>query len=163
MPYCPHCGHKVEETADFCPNCGASIKPEQPTEAERQAPTPEAPRTRAQMRRERRAQIRTERLERRAERGERRREEKEEEKSEKEEKEEKHEKGEKREKRESTVVGLFAGGFIIFFLGLMFYLEITGQISAAAAWPLWWAVVFVVMILLAVYARALARKRYPKT
>jgi len=26
MSYCPKCGHKIDETMIFCPNCGASLK-----------------------------------------------------------------------------------------------------------------------------------------
>jgi cation transport ATPase len=155
MPYCPQCGRRVDETATFCPNCGASIKPEAGVEV--QARTKETQRPRSA------AEIREARRKRRAEMRELRREEKAEEKSEKEEKQEKEEKEEKHEKREPTVAGLLAGGFIIFFLGLMFYLQIVGYLPTAFAWPIWWLVVFVVLVILAVYGRRMARQRLPKT
>jgi uncharacterized membrane protein YdbT with pleckstrin-like domain len=155
MPYCPQCGRRVDEGVAFCPNCGASIKPEGPAEVQRPVKGTQAPRTRAEIREARR--------QRREELRERRREEKSEEKSEKQEKEEKREKEEKGEKREPTVAGLLAGGFIIFFLGFMFYIQITGYLPTAVAWPIWWLVVFVVLVVLAVYGRKVARQRLPKT
>lgn len=104
--------------------------------------------------------MRAARHQRRAEMSEIRREEKEDEKAEK---KEKGEKGEKHEKREPTVAGLLAGGFIIFFLGFVFYLEIMGYIPSEVAWPLWWLAVIVVLIGLSLYGRRLVRKRLPKT
>jgi cation transport ATPase len=155
MPYCPQCGRRVDEGVAFCPNCGASIKPEARAEAPARTKESQGPRSRAEIREARR--------QRHAEMRELRKEEKSEEKSEKGEKEEKQEKQEKQEKREPTVAGLLAGGFIIFFLGFMFYLQITGILPTAIAWPIWWLVVFVVLVILAVYGRSMARQRLPKT
>mgnify|MGYP006269846399 CR=1 FL=1 len=155
MPYCPQCGRRVDETVAFCPNCGASIKPEEKAEVQPRTGETQRPRSRAEFREARRR--------RQAEMRELRREEKAEEKSEKEEKQEKEEKNEKQEKREPTVAGLFAGGFIIFFLGFMLYLQILGYLPTSIAWPIWWLVVFMVLVVLAVYGRSMARRRLPKT
>lgn len=31
MPFCPHCGSKVDEGQQFCPNCGKELSLEKPT------------------------------------------------------------------------------------------------------------------------------------
>jgi cation transport ATPase len=168
MQYCPQCGQKVNEGVAFCPNCGASLKPEESAKAQqpvKTTPTPAPkPRSSWEEREEQRRARREERHRRRTELRERREEEKHEEKEvEKSEKQEKGEKGEKREERGPTVAGLLAGGFIIFLLGLVFYLEVTGVLPSAETWPIWWSGVFFVVIVLAVYGARTARRRYPKT
>jgi Flp pilus assembly protein TadB len=167
MRYCPYCGAKVQETATFCPNCGAALKVE---EAAPKAEETTAPRTAREQRREERREAREERREARAEARARRIEEKEE-KQEKEEpeKHEKHEKGEKREKeekgetREYSYIGPLVGGMIIFSLGLSFYLQVLGYVGMSTAWSMFFAVLILMIIIAAVLGTRAASRRHPKT
>jgi len=134
MSYCPKCGTKVTEEMAFCPKCGAALKVEQaPTEAK---PSPKPPQ--------------------RVEKGEKR------EKEEKEEKGEKGEKAERREKRELGFIGPLVGGFILIFLGLMFYLQVTGALAREVAWASFLIIIGIIIIAAAIYGAIATRRRYPK-
>jgi len=85
------------------------------------------------------------------------------EKHEKREKEEKHEKGEKREKREVSFFGPLVGGLILIFLGLISYLIVTGYLVRELAGALFLIIIGVIIILSAIYASSVARKRHPRT
>ncbi len=133
MSYCPKCGAKVLEEMAYCPKCGAPLKVEKP-------PTEAAPP----------ARYRPEK----AEKGE---------KAEKREKEEKEEKTEKHEKREFGVIGPLIGGLILIFVGLMFYLAVTGYLRWQTIWPLFLVIIGIIIIIGAVYAAMTATRRNPKT
>ncbi len=140
MPYCPKCGTQVEENMAFCPKCGASLTAEPPRTAEEQAKQ-----FGEKMRKEG------------EEFGQRMKGEKEE-KTEKKEKQEKGEKGEKHEKREYSFIGPLIGGLILIFIGLGFYLQITGYIRMEILWAFFFVVIGVIVIIGAL----LAMRRYPK-
>ncbi len=102
--------------------------------------------------------------ERRRESEERRREKTEKhEKEEKQEKHEKPEKNEKREKREFNFLGSIIGGLALIFLGLMFYMEVTGTHLARFMWAAFLVIVGVLIIIGVAYASTVAKRRYPKT
>nr|MDO8135557.1 zinc-ribbon domain-containing protein [Candidatus Njordarchaeum guaymaensis] len=157
MRYCPYCGSRVEDTSTFCPNCGAALKVEEgaaPPEARREQPR--------EVRREARAEARARRREEKAEKGEKEEPEKHE-KHEKEEKGEKKEKEEKGETREYSYIGPLVGGMILFFLGFSFYLQVLGYVNAATAWGMFFAVLFMMIILAAILGARAASRRHPKT
>jgi len=133
MPYCPKCGTKVSEEMAFCSKCGAALKVEQPP-AEAAPPAPY-----------------------RAEKAEKH------EKREKEEKGEKKEKTEKHEKREFGVLGPLIGGLILIFLGLMFYLQVTGFLGRGVATALFLIIVGIVIIIGVLYVAMMAARRHPST
>jgi len=80
------------------------------------------------------------------------------EKAEKSEKEEKREKTEKYEKREFGVIGPLIGGLILIFLGLMFYLELTGFARREILWAFFFVIIGIIIIIGAVYAA----RRHPR-
>lgn len=87
------------------------------------------------------------------------------EKAEKEEKEEKHEKGEKYEKREVGVVGpligAFIGGFALILFGLMLYLHFHGYRILEFGWAAFLVIIGLAIIIGALYATGVAKKRHP--
>ena len=135
MPECEKCGYKIKEDMSFCPRCGAPLKAEaQPVE---QRPT---------------TQIRY-----RSEKSE---------KGEKREKKEKREKGEKHEKGEYAFIGPFIGGLILIIIGLMSFLQVTGAITEFTRQVLWASFIIIAGVLLiigALYAIKIARRRNPVT
>ncbi len=137
MSYCSKCGTKVREEMAFCPKCGAALKVERPTTEAVSAPGPYG----------------AEKAEKREKR----------EKEEKGEKREKEEKTEKYEKREFGVIGPLIGGLILIFVGLMFYLQITGFLGRQIASALFLIIVGVIIIVGVLYAVMTASKRYPAT
>jgi cation transport ATPase len=123
----------------FCSKCGAALKVEQPP-AEAAAPAPPAP-------------YRAEKAEKHEKR----------EKEEKGEKREKEEKTEKHEKREFGVIGPLIGGLILIFIGLMFYLQVTGFLGRQVASALLLVIVGIIIIVGALYAATMASRRQPST
>lgn len=86
------------------------------------------------------------------------------EKSEKQEKGEKTEKNEKREKHEHPFIGALIGGAVILFLGVIWFLEVSGVIiSSTEAWAVIFVVAGLLIILAAVYGSMMATRRHPKT
>lgn len=83
------------------------------------------------------------------------------EKQEKEEKREKEEKAEKYEKREFGVTGPLIGGLILIFLGLIFYLQVTGVLRGDVAFALFLIIVGILIIVGALYAARTAARRHP--
>lgn len=84
------------------------------------------------------------------------------EKAEKHEKGEKREKTEKYEKREFGVIGWLIGGFILIFLGVMSYLQVTGFLGREVASAFFLIVIGVIIIAGALYAAMKASKRHPQ-
>lgn len=152
MPYCPKCGNEVTEEMEFCPKCGTSLKGEQPRDVEKWGK--EFGERMAQKGKEigeRMSERAKRRAERRAERGE------------KYEKEEKYEKTEMHEKREFAFIGPLIGGLILIFLGLLFYLQVTGSLNTEIVGALFFVVIGVVIIAVGVVAATMARRRHPAT
>ena len=85
------------------------------------------------------------------------------EKEEKREKEEKEEKEERREKREFGFIGPLVGGLVLIFLGLAFYLQVTGFLRRGFVLAAFLVVIGVIVIVGGVYAAMLATRRHPKT
>lgn len=85
------------------------------------------------------------------------------EKAEKHEKREKREKTEKYEKREFGVIGPLIGGLILIFLGLMFYLQVTGFLGRGVASALFLIIIGIIIIVGALYAAMIAARRHPRT
>jgi len=133
MSYCSKCGAKVREEMSFCPKCGTPLKVVQPPVEA----VPTVPQ-------------RVEKAEKREER-------------EKEEKHEKTEKEERYEKREFGYIGPLVGGFILLFVGLIFYLIVTASLRWEVAWAFFFIVIGIVIIVGAVYAATMAAKRHPET
>jgi DNA-directed RNA polymerase subunit M/transcription elongation factor TFIIS len=167
MQYCPNCGATLEEEVPFCPYCGAQLKPSA-SEQPKERVTPSAPsRETREERWERRRQYREERRKARAEARERRIGEKEEktekgEKGEKQEKGERGEKGEKYEPRRHGYLGPLIGGYILFWLGITFYLQVMGNPAFLFAEILGIAIFFLLVLSAIVYAVRLASKRSPR-
>jgi len=134
MQYCSKCGSKVDEEMSFCPKCGAALRVEQPV-VEAVPPAP----------------YRGEK----AEKGEKQ------EKREKEERQEKKEKTEKHEKREYGYIGPLIGGLILIALGFMFYISLTQIVAPGALWAFFFIVIGIIIIIAAIYATMIARKRQP--
>jgi hypothetical protein len=132
MSYCPKCGAKIDEGMSFCPKCGA------PLNIAQGPATPSGPTV--------------------STRREYRRREKEEEKSEK---GEKHEKGEKGEKGEGGFIGPLAGGLILIFLGVAWWLGINGTFDWKMLWAFFLVMVGIVVIISAIYGAFVLRKRHP--
>lgn len=84
------------------------------------------------------------------------------EKSEKDEKHEKEEKGEKGEKQGYGFLGPLIGGLILVFLGVSFWLELTGVLSARYMWSFFLLLVGIVIIIAALYAAFVLTKRHPR-
>ena len=88
-----------------------------------------------------------------------------EEKHEKNEKEEKMEKGEhleKYEKQEYSVFGSLFGGFILIFLGIIFYLTVTGTITLRSVFPFFLIIVGAIVILGVLIGAMRAKGKHPK-
>jgi uncharacterized membrane protein YvbJ len=88
-----------------------------------------------------------------------------EEKHEKHEKEEKMEKGEqpeKYEKQEYSVFGSLFGGFILIFLGIIFYLTVTGTITWRSIFPFFLIIVGAIVILGVLIGAMRAKEKHPK-
>jgi uncharacterized Zn finger protein (UPF0148 family) len=86
------------------------------------------------------------------------------EKAEKHEKQEKREKGEKHEKGEHAFIGPFIGGVILIIIGLISFLQVTGAISPVTRETLWASFIIIVGVLLilgALYAIMITRRRNP--
>lgn len=137
MPYCSKCGAQVREEMAFCSKCGAALKVEPPPAETVSAPPP----------------YRAEKAEKHEKR----------EKEEKGEKREKEEKTEKHEKREFGVIGPLIGGLILIFVGLMFYLQVTGFLGRQVASALFLIIIGVIIIVGALYAATMATRRHPST
>jgi uncharacterized membrane protein len=85
------------------------------------------------------------------------------EKQEKHEKEEKREKTEKHEKREFGLIGPLIAGLILIFLGLMFYIQVTGLIVSGIAGALFLIMIGIIIIIVGIYAAVMAARRHPRT
>jgi hypothetical protein len=85
-----------------------------------------------------------------------------EEKSEKSEKGEKHEKGEKGEKHGYGFIGPLIGGLILIFLGVSFWLELTGTLNPAYVWSFFLLFVGIAIIVAALYVSLVLAKRHPR-
>ncbi len=134
MSYCPKCGSKIDAGMSFCPKCGAPVNIAQ-------APTapgaPTAPTQREYRRREK------------------------DEKNEKGEKHEKEEKDEKGEKGEAGFLAPLVGGLILIFLGVVWWLYLTGMFELRTLGALFLVLVGIVVIIAAVYGAFVLRKRHP--
>lgn len=84
------------------------------------------------------------------------------EKREKGEKEEKRETTEKYEKREFGVIGPLIGGLILIFLGLIFYLQITGLLGREFALALFFIIIGIIIIVGSIYGVTMAKRRHPR-
>jgi len=84
------------------------------------------------------------------------------EKGEKHEKEEKGEKGEKGEKQGYGFLGPLIGGLILVFLGVSFWLELTGVLSARYMWSFFLLLIGIVIIIAALYTAFVLTKRHPR-
>lgn len=84
------------------------------------------------------------------------------EKSEKAEKEEKHEKGEKGEKHGYGFMGPLIGGLILIFLGVSFWLELTGTLDPRYVWSFFLLLVGIAIIIAALYVSLVLAKRHPR-
>jgi len=147
MSYCPRCGGKVRGGMSFCPNCGASLKVEQvvapavaPAEVPPAPPVPPAPTAPAG-----------------AEKAEKR------EKEEKGERREWMEKEERYEQREFAFMGPLVGGFVLLLAGLAFYFILTTSLRLEVIGAVVFVTIGIIIILGAVYAAMLARRRHPTT
>jgi Flp pilus assembly protein TadB len=134
----------------FCPKCGAPLKVEEPTVHAGQSR--EEWRERRREWRERRRELREQRRE--AEKGE---------KQEKGEKTEKYEKYEKHEVGGPTFMGSLVGGFILLFLGLVFYFTVTGGYGVELVWAAFFVIIGLLVIVGAVYAATISTRRHPRT
>jgi hypothetical protein len=141
---CPKCDKEVSEEMAFCPKCGTALKGEQPSDVGKSAQ--EFGGRMAQKGREFGKRM-TARASRRAERMARR--------------EEKYESYEKSEIREFAFVGPLIGGLILVFLGLMLYLQVTGSLNVQIVAALFFVVIGIIIILAAIYATTMLRRRYP--
>jgi hypothetical protein len=134
MPYCHKCGSEVKDEDSFCAYCGANLKAG--------APIPPVPPERYVH-----------------EKGE---------KTEKDEKQEKHEKDEKWEHQEKyepkryNVVGNLVGGFILIFVGLVFYFAVTGVLDFHAIFPFVLIVIGAIVILGVVMGVFMAKEKNPR-
>jgi len=82
------------------------------------------------------------------------------------EKAEKDEKNEKQEKHEKHAYGFFGplvGGLILLFLGLAFYLDITGTVRREVMWAFFFVVIGIIVIIGAIFGAMAASRRHPKT
>ena len=84
------------------------------------------------------------------------------EKDEKHEKDEKGEKGEKGEKQGYGFLGPLIGGLILVFLGVAFWLELTGVLSARYMWSFFLLLIGFVIIIAALYTAFVLTKRHPR-
>jgi len=154
MSFCPKCGAKVDEEMAFCPKCGAPLKVEQPQDLK------ETGKEFGEGMREHGRELRERmREERRQLREQRRRDEK----AEKDEKGEKNEQPEKYEKREFSFVGPLIGGLVLLFLGLMFYVQLTGYLKPEIVWALMFVTIGAIIIVAVIYGATMAARRHPRT
>ena len=72
------------------------------------------------------------------------------------------EKNEKYEKHEYVFIGPLAGGLILMFLGIVFYLLVKGGVAAEILWASFFIVVGLVIIAAAAYGLLVARHRHPR-
>jgi predicted lipid-binding transport protein (Tim44 family) len=84
------------------------------------------------------------------------------EKSEKNEKDEHNEKNEKQEKGEHGFIGFLIGGLVLIIIGIFSLLSISGILTAAANGAFVLVLIGVVIIIAAVYAALVARRRTPQ-
>ena len=145
MPTCPKCGAAVSEDMAFCPKCGASLKGETPRDFEERG-------REFGERMERWGRDFSDRMSERARTWDEGR-------------FEKNEKGEKHEVGEWAYVGMFLGsligGLILIFLGVLFYLQVTGRLRAEAVGAVFFIVIGVIILAAALYAAVMARRRHP--
>jgi len=145
LPTCPKCGATVSEDMAFCPKCGASLKGGTPRDFEDWG-------REFGERMGRWGRDFGDRMSERTHTWEEGRYEKE-------------EKGEKYEAREWTYVGMFLGpligGLILIFLGVLFYLEVTGRLRAEAVGAVFFIVIGIIILASALYAAVMARRRHP--
>ena len=135
MPYCHKCGTEIKEKDAFCPQCGAALN----AGAHPQPPRPAEPYRREKGEKDEKT-----------------------EKNEKQEKMEKNEQPEKYEKQQYGVLGPLFGGIIMIFVGIMFYLAVTGSIDFRSIFPFILFVVGGIVILGVVVGAVMARGRNPK-
>ncbi|MCW4034713.1 MAG: zinc-ribbon domain-containing protein [Candidatus Bathyarchaeota archaeon] len=83
------------------------------------------------------------------------------EKTEKQEKMEKNEQQEKYEQQPFSIVGSLFGGFILIFVGVMFYLAVTGSIEFSAIFPFFLIIIGVIVILGIAVGAVMAKKKNP--
>jgi uncharacterized membrane protein YvbJ len=129
----------------YCPKCGSEVK-EEMTFCPKCGATLRATATRPAER------YRSEKAEK-------------EEKHEKNEKEEKMEKGEqpeKYEKQEYSVFGSLFGGFILIFLGIIFYLTVSGTITLRSVFPFFLIIVGAIVILGVLIGAVRAKGKHPR-
>ncbi|HVP41185.1 MAG TPA: zinc-ribbon domain-containing protein [Candidatus Krumholzibacteriaceae bacterium] len=137
MPYCPKCGNEVSEEMEFCPKCGAALKGEQPRDVEKWGK--EFGERMAQRGREFGERM-SEHARRRADR---------------------YEKTEVHEKHEFAFIGPLIGGLILIFLGLMFYLQVTGSLNVIIVGAIFFVVIGVIIIAAGIFAATMTRRRHP--
>jgi predicted lipid-binding transport protein (Tim44 family) len=132
MPYCPKCGNLIDENMTFCPRCGAPLKSQT-------APGP--------------APASTYRRDEKSEKNE---------KNEKDERD-RNEKNEKQEKGEhGSFIGYLIGGLILIIIGIFSLLSVSGLIPAGANWAFILVLIGIIIIVAAVYAALMAKKRSPQ-
>ncbi len=146
MPFCPKCGNEVNEEMDFCPKCGASLKGEPPWDLEKWGKE-------FGERMAKRGREIGERMSEGAGRADM---------GEKYEKDGQYEKAEVHEKREFAFVGPLIGGLILIFLGLMFYLQVTGSLNTGLVGASFFIVIGVIIIAAGIFAATMARRRNPQ-
>ena len=83
------------------------------------------------------------------------------EKHEKEEKTEKNEHQEKYEKQEFGILGPFVGGIILIFVGVMFFLAVSGSINFSSVFPFFLIIIGGLVILGVAIGAVMARKKNP--
>jgi len=145
LPTCPKCASEVNEDMAFCPKCGASLKGGTSRDFEDWGKE-------FGDRMGRWGKDFGDRMSEHARTWEGQRYEKE-------------EKGEKYEAREWAYVGMFLGpligGLILIFLGVLFYLQITGHLKAEAVGAVFFIIIGVIILAAALYAAIIARRRHP--
>jgi len=137
VPNCPKCGNEVSKEMAFCPKYGISLKGEQPIGVGKSGEEHGG----------RMAQRMRERARRQAERMARR--------------EEKYDTYEKGEMRELAFVGPLIGGLILIFLGFLLYLQVTGALNIEILGALFFVIIGIVIIAVAVFASTVLRRRHP--
>lgn len=125
--FCSRCGSPLQENALFCPQCGTSVPQPSATTATGTSTAPSSqPMDWREQRRQWRAQRRAERYE-------------------------KYEKGEKHEEktekgRRGNVVGPIAGGLVLIWLGITFYMQQAGYLPSDNWWAYFIAGIGVIII-----------------
>lgn len=146
MPFCPKCSNEVNEEMDFCPKCGASLKGEPPWDLEKWGKE-------FGERMAKRGREIGERMSEGAKGAEM---------DEKYEKDGQYEKAEVQEKREFAFIGPLIGGLILIFLGLMFYLQVTGSLNIELVGASFFIVIGGIIIAAGIFAVTMARRRHPQ-